>query len=64
MHWRRDAKQKEHAEIPFRDNFGETVLAILWNYFGETARDILKGDFWRDFGGGFECGRYNTQVVF
>ena len=52
----------EHAEIPFRDNFGETVLAILWNYFGETARDIIKYDFRRDFGREFECGRYNTQV--
>jgi uncharacterized protein (DUF3820 family) len=45
MHWRRDAKQKEHTEIPFGDYLGETVLDILGNYFGETARDILKEDF-------------------
>jgi hypothetical protein len=50
--------------ITFRDYLGETVLDRLWNYFGETVRDILKDDFWRDFGRGFECGRYNTQVSF
>ena len=42
---RGDAKQKEHAEITFRDYLGETVLDILGNYFGETDRDILRDDF-------------------
>ena len=36
---------KEHAEFTFRDYLGETVLDRLWNYFGETDRDILKEDF-------------------
>ena len=45
----RDAKQKEHAEITFRDYLGETVLDRLWNYFGETVRDILKDDLKDDF---------------
>ena len=57
-------KQKEHAEITFRDYLGETVLDRLWNYFGETVRDILKNDLKDDFRRGFECGRYNTQVPF
>ena len=51
---RRDAKQKEHAEIPFGDNFGETVLANLWNYYDETVRDILKEDFRKGFRREFE----------
>ena len=54
MYQRRDAKQKEHAEITFRDYLGETVLVILWNYFGETVRDILKDDLKDDFRRGFE----------
>jgi hypothetical protein len=50
----RDAKQKEHAGITFRDYLGETALAILGNYFGETVRDILKDDLKDDFRRGFE----------
>ena len=50
MHQRRDAKQKEHTEITFRDYLGETVLDSLWNYFGETVRDVdLKDDLKDDF---------------
>ena len=50
----RDAKQKELDEITFRDYLGDTVLAILGNYFGETVRDILKGDLKDDFRREFE----------
>ena len=57
-------KQKEDAEITFRDYLGETVLDILGNYFGETVRDILKDDFRKGFSRGFECGRYSKQVLF
>ena len=46
------------------DYLGETGLNILRNYFGETVRDILKDDLKDDFRRGFECGCYNTQVVF
>jgi hypothetical protein len=51
---RRDAKQKEHAEITFRDYLGETVLVIIGNYFGETVRDILKDDLKDNFRRGFK----------
>ena len=54
MKAQRCQKQKEHAEITFRDYLGETVLDILGNYFGETVRDILKDDFRRCFRRGFE----------
>jgi len=33
---------------------GETVLDRLWNYFGETDRDILKEDFRKGFRREFE----------
>ena len=45
---------KEHAEFTFRDYLGETVLDRLWNYFGETDRDILKEDFRKGFRREFE----------
>jgi hypothetical protein len=47
-------KQKEHAEITFRDHLLVTVSDSLGNFFAETARDILKDDFRRCFRRGFE----------